>query len=167
MIKLYTYNGSPNIVFKKLPTGSIVAADDVQTNHEVELMDPFIKSTKSPLSPFRPNPAGGAYNYASINDRYYFVTNWTENPNGLVTIQLHLDVLMTYRNLIDNLYVEVERSGSNQQSIAHYEDSERMFPSTRNYSVTQFPNGFSENEADGLYLLTVSQSGYKPVGGTP
>lgn len=78
---------------------------DIVLKDDCSVISPTIKLATT-------NPT--AYNYAYISDfgRYYFVSDWTSNNNGLWTAHLTCDVLATYKSQIGAAEEYVLRSAS-------------------------------------------------------
>ena len=78
---------------------------DIVLKDDCSVISPTIKLATT-------NPT--AYNYAYISDfgRYYFVSDWTSNNNGLWTAHLTCDVLATYKDEIGAAEEYVLRSAS-------------------------------------------------------
>lgn len=62
------------------------------------------------------------YNYCEINGIYYFITNKALINNSLITFNLHIDVLMTYKDLIKDIPCIVARNENKYN--AYFHDSE-------------------------------------------
>lgn len=78
---------------------------DIVLKDDCSVISPTIKLATT-------NPT--AYNYAYISDfgRYYFVSDWTSNNNGLWTAHLTCDVLATYKSEIGSAEEYILRSAS-------------------------------------------------------
>lgn len=76
-------------------------------------------------------------NYIKINnidgrDRYYFITSRERQNAGILKVNLHEDVLMTFRKEIKKLDVVVDRAGSTTKVQSDIPDSRP----TKQYSLT-------------------------------
>ena len=97
-------------------------------------------------------PAGTLtdYNYAYIPlfDRYYYITDMTSNREGLTTISMRVDVLMSWKNQIRQ-----NRAILNHQENAgntYLNDGTWFHDSRGFYTVKSFSNGFNDS---GEYIL--------------
>lgn len=82
-------------------------------------------------------------NYIWLEDfhRYYFINDWTVS-HGYITINCHVDVLMTYKTEIKEIRCVVRRQENYKKCNAYQNDDKRKlnsYPCTR---VLEFENGF-------------------------
>lgn len=154
-VELRSYRGLPQVINKY---STIVETITGTFNQPYSLMDPVINVTGDNIQKILTD---GTANYVKIEDKYYFIMDWTVMPNNYVEISLHLDVLTTYQDEIRELYVGLERS-----STAPNKDiQDGMYPTSMNkeYVTIDFPRGFSEDESKGTYILVAAQNGYTIV----
>ena len=90
-------------------------------------------------------------NYIQLDGKFYFVRNGNNIEGGLVVKRLHVDVLMTYRNRINNTTGIVARSGT--QGNNYLVDEKLKTLVKHDYDVYKFPHMFSSQVE---YLLTCS-----------
>lgn len=104
----------------------------------------------------------GAKNYAAVNysyvpdwGRYYFVDDITLENNGILTLTLSVDVLMSYKDKILSSQQFIARAESLNSAL--YIDSERPIQANKKISVPDsvvlgiFPESTGNN-----YVLTVA-----------
>lgn len=100
-----------------------------------------------------------ASNYCYISDfgRYYFIDRITANTaKNLYTLEMHLDVLYTYKEGIKLLNGCIER----QEKAANYyiNDNELATQSRRRYLTKEFPSGFDNKTNYTKLLMTLGGS---------
>lgn len=105
-----------------------------------------------------------AFNYAYISDfggRYYYVTDWTSEVNGIWTALLAVDVLATYRTDILNSYQYVVRN----QAKYDLEVPDNMYPMIDGveFSSTEFTN--DSPFTDWVAIFGVAGKGGNPFNG--
>ena len=105
-ITFYNYNDRINKVDKTaslLNTGTTLSGDQLENDQPLTDISVIIQSTAAPT-----------YNYCYVADfqRYYFVNVITWIGGTAFRLDLHVDVLMTYKTNIGNLYALVNYSGS-------------------------------------------------------
>jgi hypothetical protein len=88
-------------------------------------------------------------NYVELNNHYYYIMGMTYSQQRII-LQLHEDVLMTYRDKILNLGVILDR----QENVGnpYLKDSEMPVLAKRNVQCKIFPKGFS----DYTYILATT-----------
>lgn len=94
---MYHYTGERTVLHKALPAPTVRTGS---FRGEYDIMNPILSLQ-------------GSYdgsNYCEIAGRYYFIDGVNQERTGLVTLQLHIDVLMTYRDSIDGLQGVVGRN---------------------------------------------------------
>lgn len=105
-ITFYNYNDKINKVDKTAAlanTGTTLSGDQLENDQPLTDISVIISSTSAPT-----------YNYCYVADfkRYYFVNSITWIGGTAYRFDLHVDVLMTYKTNIGNLYALVNYSGS-------------------------------------------------------
>lgn len=100
----------------------------------------------------------GAVNYIKFEDKFYYINSWSIENNQFMILNLKIDVLMTYKTEFNKATVILDRSSS--PSTQYINDP--MLPTSTEFEfeTIEFPNGFSEKEEDGVYLLVTAQKGY-------
>lgn len=99
-----------------------------------------------------------AINYMEVDGAYYFIDSVKHIAEGLSEINGVIDLLMTYRDAINQLNVLAERSTSHgSRDIA---DPFRAADAGGKTTVTSFTKAISDTEANGAYILSTSQRGY-------
>lgn len=112
-VELYKTNSPKNKINKLLNTATIIQA---KLLNDVNLQSPILLLQDNNNS-FLTN-----YNYCYIPyfQRYYFIESMNKNINGLITIKLSVDVLMSFASDIMNSYANiVESETPNEKSINH------------------------------------------------
>lgn len=152
---LYRYQGLPQVINKNLVKLYDLTGDFRQP---LTLMNPvFVVTGTDNQGSF----LGNSCNYCEIEGNYYYLMDYQIMPKGAIQISLHLDVLMTYKEQINNLEVMLDRSSNaTDKDIA-----DQMLPLSANKDITtqDFPRGLSESEDQGCYVLITSQNGYTPA----
>lgn len=139
----YTFAKKTNST--KLPTGgttfSINLKDDTSVTH------PQIRLNTS-------NPSAYNYCYIPTFNRYYFVTDWTNETNNIWSASLSVDVLATYRSEILASSQFVLRSASETDS----DIVDMMYPTTTKLDIqrTTFATRPIGNEL--RYIVAVSNA---------
>lgn len=112
-IELYKTESSRNKINKVLNTSTIIQA---KLLNDINLLNPTM-ILQDINNDFLTN-----YNYCYIPyfNRYYFIESMNKNINGLITIRLSVDVLMSFANDIKNSYATIiESENPNEKSINH------------------------------------------------
>ena len=105
-IFLFSITDDPRVVHKNVPI-------DAQADATVDINATEIKDVLNPsFTVDRASQISGNYNYAHIPDfgRYYFITGLFTSPSGNIRLDMHVDVLKTYADSIDNLEGMIIRS---------------------------------------------------------
>ena len=98
-------------------------------------------------------------NYMQFDGAYYYIRSVEEVRNGYSVIHGEMDLLMTYKSAINQLYVEADRSTSH--GSGRLQDDMRMISVDSEKVVLTFSEGsIAESEALGRYVLVTSQAGY-------
>lgn len=158
-VKIYQYNGIPNVIFKTLGQGRFIQGEP---RLKMDLLNPMLTIQKD-LTGASINL--DSENYIQIDNKFYFIMNYTETPTSY-EIQLHLDVLYTYRNEIEGMAITLERSSDLRDCNPDLVDPLLPIDSvkhrhTMRSSVNPFDiiNG-SDGRVFGSYVLVTSQKGY-------
>lgn len=112
-VELYKTNSPKNKINKVLNTPTVIQA---KLLNDINLQSPILLLQDNNNS-FLTN-----YNYCYIPyfQRYYFIESMNKNLNGLITVKLAIDVLMSFANDIINSYANIVESESpNENSINH------------------------------------------------
>lgn len=97
-------------------------------------------------------------NYMEVDGAYYYIDSVKHIANGISEINGSIDLLMTYRDAINQLYVLAERSTSHGSRIVA--DPLRASSVGGKTSVTNFTSEIKDDEVSGAYVLSTSQRGY-------
>ena len=98
-----------------------------------------------------------AINYMEVDGAYYFIDSVKHVANGISEINGRIDLLMTYRDAIKQLYVLAERSTSHgSNKIA---DPMRAFETGGKVLKSDFSSNINDTESAGAYVLSTSQNG--------
>lgn len=112
-VELYKTNSPKNKINKVLNTATVIKA---KLLNDVNLQSPILLLQDNNNS-FLTN-----YNYCYIPyfQRYYFIDSTNKNINGLITVKLSVDVLMSFANDIINSYANItESENPDSKSINH------------------------------------------------
>lgn len=99
-------------------------------------------------------------NYVKLENRFYFINDITRNVNGSFTLQLHIDVLSTYYDILKNKSFRVVRSSNiyNRYII----DNEQTFSSKEQLQTKVFKGTIEItnqlNANDNCFCLTVNNT---------
>jgi len=99
--------------------------------------------------------------HMEIDGKFYFVRTATMSSNALTDVQLHLDVLTTYKTEIGNLDVILERSSNSPEKYL----ADELMPMSVKKVIedVRFDSEISDKYEDGSYVLVTSQNGYAEV----
>lgn len=100
-----------------------------------------------------------AVNYMEVDGAYYYIDSVKHIANGISEVNGSIDLLMTYRDAIKQLYVLAERSTSH--GSPHIADPLRASEAGAEVKVSPFTSSIGEAESTGTYILSTSQNGYK------
>lgn len=147
LLRLYNYTDSPVRVDKY----------DILSNAVEKLsIDGYVRDTlniENPIVMIETNSTLNQYNYAYIREyeSYYFLDKPIVYRTGIIQIQAHMDVLMTFRNEIKNLSGIVGRNEHyfNTQLI----DERMRFLGYKDIGTISFPGSVRDNES---YILAVN-----------
>ncbi len=153
-IVLYKYRGIPQVINKTLSGGTRVSGVFRQP---FDFKSPTLKLSTG-YDAFRNN----GINYVLIDGKYYYVLDWSIEESGAISLELHIDVLMTYKDDIMDMDVILSRSETGDDDLV---DGLIPLSSNKAYERREYEIGFSEQEEFGTYVLITAQTGYSPVGG--
>lgn len=112
-IELYKTESPRNKINKVLNTATIIT---VKLLNETNLQNPIMvlqDNSNDFLTDFN-------YCYIPYFERYYFIESMNKNINGLITVRLSVDVLMSFANDIKESYATIiESENPNEKSINH------------------------------------------------
>lgn len=153
-IILYSYTGNPNVIDKSANRSAVTTMTGTFRD-PLALMDPVFDIQGQ--DNFKEN----LVNYAVIDGKYYFITDYEIMPNNITKLSLHLDVLATYMPMILGMSVMLERSNAAGNNL-YMVDGSRPISTQRNFTKIEFDE-IDETEGQGAYVLVTSQSGYSPI----
>lgn len=141
-IILYQNTSAPNYVNKNL---TVVEELTGTLREPTSIVDPVITIERT-------SPVG--FNYAQIPEfnRYYYVTGVSSVSNGLVSISLHCDVLMTYADGIKSCSAIIKRQ-ENKFNLYLDDGIFKAYQNTK-HRIIAFPNGFTEYS----YILALASN---------
>ena len=141
-IILYQNTSAPNYLNKNL---TIIEELTGTLREPTSIVDPVITIERG-------SPLG--FNYARIPDfnRYYYVTGISSVNNGLISISLHCDVLMTYSDNIKSWDAIVKRQ-ENKFNLYLDDGIFKAYQNTK-HKIIAFPNGFTEYS----YILALASN---------
>jgi len=98
------------------------------------------------------NVAGWNYNYCYIPDlkRYYFIGTPVILPNGVITIPLTCDVLMSFKTAIESIVGTVGRQENPNKYYSGYDTNHDVRPTVEKY---EFENNF--NTDGNIIMVTI------------
>lgn len=142
-ITLYNNTSPSNFVNKSI---TVVSTLTGTLRNPTSVTDPVITIERS-------DPTG--FNYARVEEfgRYYFITGISSESNALISISLHVDVLMTYKEGIRNMYAIIRRQ-ENKYNLYLDDGIFKGYQNTK-HKVIQFPYGFTEYS----YILALAGNG--------
>lgn len=142
-ITLYNNTSPSNYVNKSI---SVVSSLNGTLRNPTSIIDPVVTIERS-------SPIG--FNYARIEEfgRYYFVTGISSELSNLISISLHVDVLMTYKEGIKNMNAIIKRQ-ENKFNLYLDDGIFKAYQNTK-HKVIQFPYGFTEYS----YILALAGNG--------
>lgn len=142
-IILYNNSSAPNFVNK-----SITEVDRITgvLRNPASVTDPVITIE-------RDNPTG--FNYVQIPEygRYYYVTGISMTNNMLLSLALHVDVLMTYRDSIRDMNAIIRRQ-ENKFNLYLDDGIFKAYQNTK-HKIIKLPYGFTEYS----YVLALAGNG--------
>lgn len=150
-VKLMNNHSLSNVLNKTVTTTAtydaqmVTAIDDKQIVVRVALPTDNVKWT--------------SINYMQVDGAYYYIDSVKHLVNGAAEINGSIDLLMTYRNAINQLSVLAERSTSH--GSPRIADPLRAFEAGAVTSVVPFTSSIADGEAEGTYVLSTSQKGYQ------
>lgn len=141
MIILYKTTDKPNVLNKTLNNALNVTG---KFRTELNNMDLIVEIQYNNIEQIQQSN----YNYVYITDldKYYFITSFEIINNKIISLNLHIDVLMTYKTDILNSYGLLTQGNNTNMyypTIPH--------TSKKVIRKIEFNNPFSEN---GVYVLT-------------
>lgn len=110
---------------------------------EVSVMNPVIRFEDDRIL---------RYNYAYIPSlqRYYSVVDRTAYRQGVWDVTFAVDVLMSFRSDIENLYVVVDKQSMTENGNEYIDDGSLVSENVMFQTVYEFPAGFNDI---GEYIL--------------
>lgn len=142
-ITLYNNTSPANYVNKSI---TVVMTLTGTLRNPTSIIDPVITIERS-------DPTG--FNYARIEEfgRYYFVTGISSESNSLISISLHVDVLMTYKEGIKNMNAIIKRQ-ENKYNLYLDDGIFKSYQNTK-HKIIAFPGAFSSYS----YILALAGNG--------
>lgn len=140
---LFFYNQSDSRTINKIINPSDGIEFEGVPRDEIDVMSPVIRiESESVLY----------YNYAYIPDlmRYYTVTRRVCYREGVWDIYLDVDVLMSFRGDILNLYAVVDKQSDSINGDEYIDDGSLVTDNVMFTMTYEFPDGFNDN---GEYIL--------------
>ena len=135
-LKLYKNSSENNDVLKTLTNEKVFKG---QSRTVVDILNPVIELAGIDVN---------KYNYCYVEElqRYYYIENMIISPNGIYRLNMHIDVLMTYREDILESSGLITRNREYNPYSGDYEVESR-------YSLEkhEFEKGF--NFTDGDFVL--------------
>lgn len=98
-----------------------------------------------------------AVNYMEVDGAYYYIDSVKHIANAISEVNGSIDLLMTYRDAINQLSVLAERSTSHGSKAAV--DPLRASEAGGKVEIVKFPSSISGKEDNGAFILSTSQNG--------
>ena len=110
---------------------------------EISVMNPIIRFESDEIL---------RYNYAYIPsfERYYSIVDRTAYRQGVWDVTFAVDVLMSFRRDISDLYVVVDKQSMPSNGNEYIDDGSLVSENVMFQSVYEFPSGFNDS---GEYIL--------------
>lgn len=110
---------------------------------EISIMNPIIRFESDSIL---------RYNYAYIPElqRYYSVVDRTAYRQGVWDVTFAVDVLMSFRADISDLYVVVDKQSMTENGDEYIDDGSLVSENVMFQSIYEFPGGFNDT---GEYIL--------------
>ena len=142
-LKLYKNKSANNVVFKDLQQ----IGQDLNgvLREECSVMNPVITIEIA-------NPTNCNYVQIVEFNRYYYITDMVSINNNLWQLTLHVDVLYTYRNKLQNLNAVVKKQELEKNSSLEYNDGSFTSREDNFIEIFNFSGGF--NDTGEFILLT-------------
>lgn len=140
---IFYYNQSDDRVINKV----LLEDDNNKYNgvprDEISVMNPVIRFESSDII---------RYNYAYIPElqRYYSVVDRTAYREGVWDISFAVDVLMSFRRDILDLYVVVDKQADRENGNEYIDDGSLVSENVMFETIYEFPGGFNNT---GEYIL--------------
>lgn len=132
---VFMNNASDNNVADKIVT--TIATANCALKDPTEMVDPTLRVAGDMIT------SGVNYCYISSLGRYYFVRNKRQVTAGMMEVDLHVDVLMSFKDSIRLSTALVEVTGN---AVNPYIESDIWTPDVRRTThVKVFENGFNNN----------------------
>ena len=161
-IILGRYYGLPQVINKNIVNTTTV--ENASVRQPLSLMSPSIIFNSG-----YDGIVNGTVNYITIkhlNSTYhYWINDWSVNEVGIAEVNLTMDVLMTYKDQIDNIEVSLNRSDQKSDKFKYVSDNQVPMSSVQYYEEQEFGFSISEDPLHGVYVLTTAQTVYSPAGG--
>ena len=159
-IILGRYYGLPQVINKNIVNTTTI--EDASVRQPLSLMSPSIIFNSG-----YEGILNGSVNYITIKNLgstyHYWINDWQVNEVGLAEVNLTMDVLMTYKDQIDNIEVSLNRSDQKSDKFKYVSDNQIPMSSVQYYEESEFPFSISEDPLHGIYILTTAQAGYSAV----
>lgn len=148
-LTLYKNKSLPNVVSKTLTGGVNVTGQMV---NEYDERNPKFQVSKS-ISNI------DQYDYMKFDGKYYYISTTVQEANNIIEGQI--DPLMSFPDVVGALTCYIERGGT---ATPYVKDEQDTLLAYQNQEKIAFANGFSEAEADGVYILATAQKSYFKTG---
>ena len=152
-VNLYHNKSLANVVDKTIGTATVVTG--------TAFVLPF--DERFPKVRFTSDTNWDNFNYAQIDDKYYYITGVNHITNQETIVSFELDLLMTYKNYIKGLTCYLKRSDNHD--TPYINDEMQVVQCNQTYTILNFPanKALSELEEDAVYVLVTTQHGFGTV----
>lgn len=140
-IVLYHNNSEPERVIKSLTQ---VATLTGTLRNESDVVNPFINIAGNYF------PSSANYAYIAEFGRYYYILEVASMHNGIVSLSLSSDPLMSFANDIKNLRAIIDRQAGSEHANMYLPDDVVVHDAREFYTVKSFSSGFNDT---GEYIL--------------
>lgn len=148
-LTLYKNKSLPNVVSKTLSTGTNVTGNMIG---EFDERNPKFEVSKSVSNVDQ-------YDYMLFDGKYYYISTTKQDCTNIIEGQI--DPLMSFPDVVGALTCYIERGGT---ATPYVRDEQDTLLAYQNQEKITFANGFSEAEADGVYILATAQKSYFKTG---
>lgn len=140
----FFYNASDDRVINK----RLLSTEEKNTftgvpRDEISVMSPIIRFESDEILRFN-------YAYIPSLQRYYSIVDRTAYRQDVWDVTFAVDVLMSFRSDISDLYVVVDKQSMDKNGNEYIDDGSLVSENVMFQSVYEFPEGFNNN---GEYIL--------------
>ena len=148
-ITLYACTAEPERLDKSSYLTQKASYTNCTPNRSISIINPVIRVEETTPA----NITAANYCYIDSFGRYYFIDRIVNVCENIYDIEMHVDVLYTYKDEIANIYGILER----QEHIAdmYINDNDLCIQAKRRFLTKNFPSGFDNKTNYSKLLMTV------------